>query len=273
MVATGGQGKVIHLVQASNCQLLSEVPFAGAQERAILHSDTHIQSDITSLSFSNSSRYLASSSSDTIHIWDLKRRNLRANKQVGRSALSSVLFVQDGGKIVCGNADGQIYMWDFDGESVVSEFAAVESKLDSVTTMAMSQGLQMKLASGHMDGSTSIWDLGTASHLRKQSVHTGQLTDLSFSPKNSRLLATAGLDGRINLVDTASKSSADPSASVNVGERLTCISFSPDGIHSAVGTETGHIFMFDWRNLRSPVSVSDAYTPAPVKALSFQVNY
>jgi WD40 repeat protein len=155
---------------------------------------------------------------------------------------------------------------------MVSGFTATEKKLGSVLTLAISQGVQTKLASGHSDGAASIWDLGSSSHLRHQSVHTGQLTGLSFSPKNSRLLATSGSDGRINLVDTASKSSTDPSASVNVGERLTCIAFSPDGIHSAVGTETGRIFLFDWRNLRSPVVVSEAHTPSPVKQLSFQVS-
>lgn len=270
VVAVAGTARVIHLIQASNGQLLSEVPFSSSQERAILHSDSHIMNDITAIAFSNSSRYLASSSGTSVHIWDLKKRNLCSVKQIGKCNISTVLFLPDGSRVISGNQEGQVDIWDFDQTSDVSSLNTSAFVPTPLTCMDISLGSQSKLACGYTDGAVNLWDLNTSMHIRHQRIHDGKLAGLSFSPKNSRLLATAGHDGRINLVDTASKSISDPSASVNVGERLTCISFSDDAIHSAVGTENGHIFIYDWRNLRSPVCVVEAHAPAPVTALRFQ---
>ena len=115
VVAIAGANRVIQLIQANNCQLLSEVPFSsGITERAVLNSDSHIKSDIVSVSFSNSSRYLASSSGSSIHVWDLKKRNLKTMKVFGKSIISCSLFVPDGSRVIFGNKDGQISVWEFD---------------------------------------------------------------------------------------------------------------------------------------------------------------
>ena len=271
VVAVAGASRIIHLVQASNGQLLSEVPFSsGAQDKAILKADTHIMSDIVSVSFSNSSRYLASSSGSSVHVWDLKKRNLRCMREVGKSLISSILFLPDGSRTISGNKAGDINVWDFETNSNITSIGSSEFTPTAITCLDISLGTQTKLASGYLDGGAAVWDPISSSLLRRQVVHQGRITSLTFSPKNSRLLATAGFDGRINLVDTASKTTSDPSASVSVGERLTSISFSTDAIHSAVGTENGRVFMFDWRNLRSPVCVVESHSPMPVVALRFQ---
>ncbi len=275
VVAVAGENRFIQLIQASNGQLLSEVPFSdGVSEKAILRSDTHITSDIVALSFSHSSRYLASSSGSCMHIWDLKKRNLKTTKVFGKSVISCSLFVPDGSKLISGNRDGQINAWTFDETTDVAndvtEFSSSQFLPTPVTTLDVSLGTQAKLAAGYVEGATTVWDVATGSLLRRQIIHEGRLTGLSFSPKNSRLLTTCGYDGRISLVDTASKSTSDPSASVSVGHRLTSISFCNDAIHSAVGTENGHIIMYDWRNLRAPVVSVEAHTPFPVSSLRFQ---
>ena len=275
VVAIAGENRAIQLIQASNGQLLSEVPFSsGVAERAVLQADTHISSDILALSFSHSSRYLTSSSGNCVHIWDLKKRNLKTMKMLGKSVISSSLFVPDGSKLIAGNRDGQIYAWSFDEKTDVAdnvtEISSSQFLPTPITSLDVSLGTQTKLAAGYIEGATTVWDIATGNLLRRQGIHEGRLTGLSFSPKNSRLLTTCGYDGRISLVDTASKSTSDPSASVSVGQRLTSISFCNDAIHSAVGTENGHIIIYDWRNLRAPVTSVEAHTPFPVLAMKFQ---
>ena len=275
VVATAGENRVIQLVQVTNGQLLTEVPFSSvATERVVLNSDTHIKNNIVALSFSNSSRYLASSSGSCIHVWDLKKRNLKSMKMFGKSNISCSLFLPDGSKVISGNRDGKISVWAFDQSADMddssSEISSSQFLPTPITSIDVSLGTQTKLASGYLEGATAVWDVATGSLLRRQGIHEGRLTGLTFSPKNSRLLATCGYDGRINLVDTASKSTSDPSASVSVGHRLTSVSFCNDAIHTAVGTENGHIFMYDWRNLRTPVTSVEAHTPSPVLSLKFQ---
>jgi WD40 repeat protein len=157
VVAVAGTARVIHLVQASNGQFLSEVPFSSVQERAILHSDTHIIDDITSISFSNSSRYLASSSGNSVHIWDLKRRNLRVHKKIGTSIISSLLFLSDGTKVITGNQKGNLDIWDFEQSSDVTGLVTTEFTPRGITSMDIISGSQTKLGCGYDDGSISVF--------------------------------------------------------------------------------------------------------------------
>jgi WD40 repeat protein len=97
---------------------------------------------------------------------------------------------------------------------------------------------------------------------------------MSFSPKNPRLIATVGSDGKMALVDIGAKTN-DPSAAVDIAEPLTAVSFHEDAIHCAAGTSGGIVFMYDWRNLKKPIARLDTATDggshSPVYALAFQV--
>lgn len=72
VVAIAGTEPKISLVQTSSGQLLSSLPFSVAEASAFA-------GDTRAIAFSCNSRYLASTSGRIVHLWDLKRRQLRAS--------------------------------------------------------------------------------------------------------------------------------------------------------------------------------------------------
>jgi len=128
-----------------------------------------------------------------------------------------------------------------------------------------------RIACGYHDGGICVWDPATQTQTRHQVLHTGPLSALSFSPKNPRLLATGGADGRLTLLDITSRSARDPNATVPVGDNISALCFHEDAIHTLVGTVSGYILLFDWRNIKRPVCKVPEHVPFPVNALSFQV--
>ena len=266
VIAVAG-AKQINLVHAQHGQLLSSIPFSDSATDSI-------SKNISAVSFSANSRLIASGSGSDILLWDLKKRNLKSALQGHRQNVSALSFFYEG-DIACGDLAGAVRIWDTktNTSSVELNASADISRGAAVSCLSVSTiGSAPKLAVGHDDGRLCVWDPSTLTLLRKQHVCSGSLAGLSFSPKNYRLVSIVGSDGRLALIDTSSKSTAEPSAAIDVGDALTCVSFHEDAIHCVVGTQSGQLALFDWRNIRKPVLKFDAHTPYPVKSASFQVS-
>lgn len=282
IAVAGAESPSISLVQVSNGQLLSSLPFSEAEA---------CTGGIHAIAFSGNSRYLAAGSARSVYLYDLKRRNLRATSPEQRGDVSCVAIAPEG-EVVIGDQAGVVCVWDLrqsssqtttdlflpppsSSSSATDSFGSGSSVFavgPAVTSLRLSLIGPPRIATGYADGTLAVWDFTTKALLRRQAVHTGPLAGLAYSPKNSRLVATAGADGRLALVDTGSKGSTDPSAAVDVGERLSCVSFNEDAIHCAVGTHSGHILIYDWRNVRKPLCRVEASPHVPVADLSFQVR-
>ena len=265
VLAVAGNKPQISLVQANNGQLLSTIPFTAEQA---------FVGPIQALAFSSNSRYLASGNGRFVHLWDLKRRALKGYLGEHQGAVTALGLSQEG-DVVAGDDAGCLRVWDIKLNSHTDmplSAAAGVATAPSVTCLQLSYLGPPRVASGYTDGTLALWDYPTRTLLRRQTVHpTGQLTGLAYSPKNARLVATCGGDGRVTLNDTGSKPGGPPSASIVVGDHLTCISFHEDAIHCCVGTNAGYALVYDWRNVRKPVAKVDAHLPYPVTAIAFQL--
>ena len=102
VVAVGGKSDSILLVQASNGEFLSSIPFQ--EEEAF-------EGEVKALTFSSNSRYLASSTRNNIHLWDLKRRHLKATFS-GHRGVVKCLCRHDENAIISGDSLGVIRIWD-----------------------------------------------------------------------------------------------------------------------------------------------------------------
>jgi len=263
VLAVGGSKPTISLIQANNGQLLSTIPFTAEQV---------FQGSVSALAFSSNSRYLASACGKFVHLWDLKRRNMKAYFGEAGGTVSCVAVSTDGasgGDIVAGDASGAVRIWDMKQQYRVLP----SSSAGAAMCLQLSCLGPYRVAAGFSDGALNVWDYQTSALLRSQVVHNNghALTGLAHSPKNAKLIATVGSDGRVTLIDTASNPATPPSATIDVGDKLTSISFQDDAIHCAVGTNSGYVLLFDWRNVRKPVAKIDAHMPYPVSAVAFQV--
>ena len=198
VVAVGLRDKRIDLVQATTGQLLSTLPFS---------SQEGILAPVRAVKFSGNSRYLASTEGTIVQLWDLKKRALKTKLEGHKSTVVAVSFFADG-TIAAGDNSGAIRIWDVKTDSSYREMnveqpsAGLSTRAIGLTCMELSFSGPSRIAAGYTDGSLSLWDPVTLTQLRKQIIHKQDISSISFSPKNPRLVATSSHDGRMTLVDT-----------------------------------------------------------------------
>ncbi|KAJ1432053.1 WD40-repeat-containing domain protein [Ochromonadaceae sp. CCMP2298] len=267
VVAVGGADAKVFLIQANNGQVLSSLQVSADHGNAAC------------VAFSGNSRYLAAGLGPTLQLWDLKRRSLRATLPV-QDALSSCCFMP-AGEIISGDAAGAVRIWDAkaqlsSGEMHLSQ--ATGTGPCPVTAVGLSPVSASFVGAGYSDGRLGIWDAMTFRLSRVQTVHEGRLRGLAYSPKNPRLVATCGADGRVALVDTAVRNtSGQPSAVIDLAELgaggegvdARAVAFHEDAIHCAVGLGDGRVLLYDWRSIKHPVA--QVLAEGAVEALAFQV--
>lgn len=258
VVATAGVGRRVYLVNVSSGQMMSSLP----TENELL------VGDIKSLSFSSNSRCLAAGAGQEVYVWDMKTRQLTSTLQGHRGLVSTVKFFPDG-RLASGDINGALRIWNVKDQISTTDLVPTAS-VSAMTCLEISPNSLTRIACGYEDGGLCIWDPATNILQRHQILHSGTMSSVAFSPKNPKLLATGGHDGRINLVDVGSKNTGDPSASIDVGERISVLSFHEDSIYSAVGSTVGNILLYDWRSVRKPVTRIPAHKPSCITSMSFQ---
>lgn len=106
VVAIGGNTNNISLVQASNGQLLSTL-----EMETELSGTSNV--NIRTVAFSNNSRYLSTSASSAIQLWDLKKRVLKKTFYGHSRPVSSVCFLPGSSHdVIGGDLSGAIRIWD-----------------------------------------------------------------------------------------------------------------------------------------------------------------
>jgi WD40 repeat protein len=264
VVATGGDNHQIHLIQANNGNILSSLQVAPDGS-----------SDVTTnaIALSSNSRFLAAGLTNTVQVWDLKRRQIKTLLTDHNDTVSALSFLQSG-EIVSGDKGGVVRIWESKTYSPQAELFASSGTLSvaRVTSLSVPPSGGSALAVGYDEGTLRVWDTTSGSLLRTQLCHDGSLTSLAYSPRNPRLVSTAGADGRVTLIDTGSKNTTGPSAVIDLqGMGATAVSFHEDAIHTAVGLSNGRIVIYDWRSLRKPVVSTAPREQWPILSLAFQV--
>lgn len=192
----------------------------GAETQTIKgHGDT-----VTSVRFSPDGKQVVTTSKDrTLKVWDISGAKEIASFKVEREAevkdpkakdpkapgkkvketgreFTCAVFTHDGKKIIAGNLDGEIKVYDVEGKKEVQEMKAH----DGVWALALSAD-GSKIATGGYDGTIKIWTVGDAKPMRSIKAHADSVknepvtvTSVSFSP-NGEWLASGGIDGLVKI--------------------------------------------------------------------------
>ncbi len=167
--------------------------------------------EVTALSFSPDSRWLASASADkTVRVWELSddEGRLALTLDGPTAIITSVAFAPQGNALAAGTCawgalepniwgclQGEIWIWSFprpDSPRIIKQGALVQ---------AVAFAPQGELfASGGRDNLVSLWRYPQRDFVQALSGHTNWITSIAFAP-NGELLATASQDKTLRLWD------------------------------------------------------------------------
>jgi WD40 repeat protein len=169
--------------------------------------------------------------------------------------ISSVAFSPDGNKIVTGDEDGALLLWDL--KNPTNEPKTLKGHTRSVNSIAFSPDGKT-LASASSDKTVILWDLNNKNlkpTKRKVLTHHQEgVVSIAFSPDGNQLVSAGNDKININmnvalwdlknLID-----SATPNRTFKGHTRsVNSIAFSPDGYFLAVATEDKQVLLWDLKN-------------------------
>jgi WD40 repeat protein len=147
----------------------------------------------TSLAFlqvpNSGTLYLAAGLEDgTVFLWNLTDNSRTEVISKGNPSIWGL--ASSGTRIVSGDDQGDVQVWDAATRSVVNRFAGYSG---SIFAISLSPDGNI-LAAGGIEGSIRLWSLRTGKLLRILPAHNGWVNGLAFSPDGLWLLS-AGSDG------------------------------------------------------------------------------
>ncbi|MBI4664565.1 MAG: protein kinase [Verrucomicrobia bacterium] len=154
----------------------------------------------------------------------LDLRTLRGH----RSAISSVVFSQDGQRIVTGSWDGTAKVWvAASGE----ELFTLKGHTNRVTSLSVSRDGQ-RIVTGSSDKTAKVWEAASGEELVTLKGHSSAITSVAFSPDGQRIV-TASEDQTAKVWETASGREL-LTLNGNSGV-VQSVAFSPDGRRIVTG--------------------------------------
>ena len=153
----------------------------------------------------------------------------------------SVAFSPDGKRIVSGDADGTVRLWDIVNNAVTSK--QLEGPKNFVWSVEFSPNGE-RVVSGGADGTVRLWDIKKDTVDGPLEIPGGWiLNDVAFSP-DGRRIASGGDDGTVRLWDVERGTEVGGILKGHKGGVLS-VAFSPNGRRIASGGDDGTVRLWD----------------------------
>lgn len=181
------------------------------------------------------------------------------------SSVTHVAFTAKDSHLIAACDNGDVVL--FNNEVNTRSTTLNVPKSSSVSVIRPNIQKRHLLLGGSEEGITVCWDTNTSQVKFMMESHQAPVSDLTFSPINSDLVLTAGLDRKINLYDVDGHHCIK---SLSMNNNIFAVDFSPDGSHFALGSQNGRILVYDARKMNLPVIVIQAHKEQSVNDLLFQ---
>jgi len=245
--------------------------------------------EVTALSYSPDGTQLASSSKDgSICLWGVESQkcDTRLQPKGDESYPTLLRFDRSGKQMISGGPSRHLHIWDVPSGTIretVSVFHSgvaiarvgednsiwaldndnqarrlnPETRIEDVTIhlgagrpwIARIRLVGDPLIAVARGVAVELWDPHSGRRLEILRAHTKQVRSLSFSP-DGKLLASSGMDGRINLWDISRGSPVMQPSSCTDGVTNT-MQTSPDGTRMVSGNTRGQLRLWDLRAART----------------------
>ncbi|KAG7356153.1 WD40 repeat-containing protein [Nitzschia inconspicua] len=213
-----------------------------------------------SLQFGGKSRYLCvGDESGAVCLWDLKKK-LRVRQFFHNDHPSRQVSLDPTDTYVLSLTPFFMYVYNLRDGILVATLTPPGNKVsEEAKAVAFTKYCTTSLepnivAIGTSDGSVLLYDFtrgsGGDTHSRPilsfTKRHEGAVTDVAFSPTDSKLLVSSGEDGTVKIYDTTTVETIQEIRNSNVTSPITSLSlYGGDGNICAIGCESGDVFVYD----------------------------
>ncbi|MGW1171581.1 nSTAND1 domain-containing NTPase [Streptomyces sp. NPDC002550] len=195
-------------------------------------------SDVESVAFSHDGRTLATSSHDTVRLWDVATGKTRTTLTGHTAEVESVAFSPDGRTLATGSDDETVRLWDV---ATGKTRTTLTGHTDTVQSVAFSHDGRT-LATGSRDLTVRLWDVATGKTRTTLTGHTDTVESVAFSP-DGRTLATGSNDKTARLWDVATGKTR--TTLTGHTDTVRSVAFSPDGHTLATGSFDETVRLWD----------------------------
>jgi len=193
---------------------------------------------VWALAISPRSSMLASTSDDTVNLWEIATGKLLRTLSGHTDIVWAIAISSDGQTLASGSSDQTINIWNFKTGKLLHTLSGHTSRVLSVAISPDGQ----TLASGSNDKTIKLWNLSTGELLRTLKGHTKHINAIAISP-NGKTIASGSEDQTVKLwnLDTG-----EVRRTLSAGQNdVYAVAFSPDGQSLASGNKDGIVKI--WR--------------------------
>lgn len=253
---------------------LAVVPYSGSTEIVtlkgqckLLHTVNNV-SEPSCASFQNlTKRNIAvGTKHGQVLLYDIKSRQIKARYPRTSSAITHVGFTAKDTHCFAGCVNGDILLYNNVAKNLCCTLKVPKSH--SLTDVRAHAQRRNVLVGGSNEGIICVWDVNANKTKFQTEAHSGPVTATIFSPVNSALILSAGLDRLVRVFDTESRSRI---TSIPVENNVLSLDFVEDSSYIIMGSQNGKIHVYDSRSLQDPVCSFEAHESA-VKHIAYQMG-
>lgn len=190
-------------------------------ERLLRWSDRDCKAEVTQIARSSADTdiFAVGYSDGSIRLWTLESEASIVTLNGHRSAVTALTFDSTGTRLASGSRDTNVVLWDVIAEVGISRLKGHKDQITSLAFLSIDEEEVTHLLTTSKDSYLKLWELSTSHCVETHTAHRGECWASSVSP-DSRILATAGLEGEVKLW------TVDRTANPSKNEKV----FTPKGV-------------------------------------------
>lgn len=187
-----------------------------------------------------------------------------------QSSVVSVRCSPDEDHVASASVDGTLYIHNLrNGKTVAKLQQRGDDSKDALKMIEYSPFERSRIAACTDTGKVQVWESSRAKLLTSIAAHIAPCSAIAFSQVNAALLISASLDKTVKLHDIRARKTV---STLTLDSPATAVDIAADGTTLAVGTASGHVYIYDLQKAMKPVQtlVASTTNPTEIESLCFQ---
>lgn len=197
-------------------------------------------------------------------LYDIKAKSIKGRFPKAGSAITHVGFTAKDTHCYAGCEDGKVMIYSNVAKNLSSTWKVPKSS--SVTALKAHVEKQNFLIGGSNEGIVGVWDVNYNKTKFHIDAHYAPVSAVRFSPVNTVLIISAGLDRTVQVFDIEARCKI---STIPVDNNVLSLDFLENSLYIAMGSQNGTIHIYDTRRLQEPVHTYEAHSSS-IRHLAYQ---